>query len=435
MSSYDYIDLAIMNISDKDYLSYLTKKHKIHEEIRDCVIDRFLRIIYQQNNEIILLKKKLEDTIKKSLLIIKKNILKKKLSPVNQINLSFIKNTKKISFLVKNMLSIENNKDNNNNTAKKNDTKSFIHFNRLNKKNQKKIPSFDNKVNHINSNNLLNYINKAQSYRNNNKNYFEKNLTCLSDNKFLIDKKNSLEPISLYSYSKKIFPNNNLDNKSEDKGKALNEYAKKIINHNSFFYENNNQNSIKSLTIQSSKKKNKIRIISIKLKNFKLTNLSINNNIFDKCPTERSNENKEQLNYLFSLQNNYFNKLNKKNISKNCNYICKNSFSRNKMNKKLKLNKYVLKLKELNKNLVSTYHQKTEDNIIINDMNGINISNYIPKTDRLLYGKNAKNKIVYNFGEKGKENLINNDISNEDNTFQTIYNPTFVSFLNRKKNL
>ena len=128
------------------------------------------------------------------------------------------------------MFSIETNKDNINNTAKKNDTKSFIHFNRLNKKNQKKIPSFDNKVNHINSNNLLNYINKAQTYRNNNKNYFEKNLTCISDNKFLIDKKNSLEPISIYSYSKRNYPNNNLDNKSEDKGKALNEYAKKIIN-------------------------------------------------------------------------------------------------------------------------------------------------------------------------------------------------------------
>jgi hypothetical protein len=332
------------------------------------------------------------------------------------------------------MFSIETNKDNINNTAKKNDTKSFIHFNRLNKKNQKKIPSFDNKVNHINSNNLLNYINKAQTYRNNNKNYFEKNLTCLSDNKFLIDKKNSLEPISIYSYSKRNYPNNNLDNKSEDKGKALNEYAKKIINHNSFFYENN-QNSIKSLTIQNSKNKNKIRIISNKLKNFKLTNLSINNNIFDKCPTERTNKNKEQLNYFFSLQNNNLNILNKKNISKKGNFICKNSLSRNKMNKKIKLNKFTLKLKELNKNLVSTYHQKTENNININDMNGINVSNYIPKTDRLLYDKNAKRKIVYNFNEQEKENIINNNISIEDNTLQTIYNPTFVSFLNRKKNL
>ena len=442
MSSNKSIDLDIMNISDKDYLSYITKKNKIHDEIRDSVINRFIKIIYRQNNEILQLKKKLEDTIKKSLLIIRKNIVKKILSPVNQINLSFIKNTKKINkeqkgesinLYVKNMLNIESTKDNS--------TKSIANLNRLNikKKAKKKIPSIDNRIN--NNNNLLNYINITQAYRNHSRNYFKKNLTYISDNRLAIDKKNIVEPISINS--KKKYLNFNLDNKSEDKGMTINESKNKIIPQHSFFFDNN-QNSIRCLTIQTHKNKNKIKMINNKLKNFRKVNLSLNNNnnMYDYCPTERTNKNKEKIKYIFSLKKNIFNSLNPKNTNKNRKCICKNSFTYNKVNKTIKINKFIMKVKELNKNIISTNYQKvsqkTENKINMNDMNRINPINYIPKTDRISENKTAPKKIIYNIDEQRKEKSINineninSNNLNKDNTLQTVYNPTFTSFLDRK---
>ena len=95
MSSNKITAIDLVSFNDKDNLSFISKRNKIHEEIKDYVIDRFINKIYEQNKEILQLKKKLEETIKKSLLIIKKYFLKRIFFPVNQINLSYLKNNKK----------------------------------------------------------------------------------------------------------------------------------------------------------------------------------------------------------------------------------------------------------------------------------------------------------------------------------------------------
>jgi hypothetical protein len=441
MSSNKYISLEKikMKMNNKDYLSNITKKKKMHEEIKDCVIDRFIKIMYNQNNEIFQLNKKLEDLMKKSLSIIKNKIIKKKLFPVNQINLSFIKKTKRINrekkgeginLFIKNMLNIESNKDNN--TINRNSAKSFANFNKLIIEKNKKIPSIDNKMNHNNNNNLLNYINNSQSYKKKSRILVKKNWTYMSDNKFSINKKNLAVPTNIYC--KKKFQNYNLVNKSEEKGINAYEYKNNFFKQHSFYYDNN-QNSIKSLTRQ--RKKNKIRIINHKLNNCKNINLSNNqNNIFDYCRTERADKSKEIMKFIFSLQKNNFNTINKKNVNKNLNNTYKNSFTYHKMNKPIKLNNFIMKGKELNKSLISTNDQKighkTENKSNIKDINNINYTNYSLKTDRLSFNQNAKKKIIYTFDEQGEENDINNNSSSKENKSQTIYNPTFTSFLNRK---
>ena len=165
MSSNKFIDIDIMSISDKDYLSFISKKNKIHEEIKDTVINRFMKKICEQNNEILELKQRLEETIKNSLIIIKKSLLKKRLIQDNQISLSYIQSSQQINSkqkngnlnsLIKNVLNIESHKEYH--KINKNIAKSFASFNRLNlKKNLKpKLPSNqNNKINNINKNIIL----------------------------------------------------------------------------------------------------------------------------------------------------------------------------------------------------------------------------------------------------------------------------------------
>ena len=95
MSFHKITDIDLFTFNDKDCLSFISKRNKIHEEIKDYVIDRYIKKIYEQNKEILQLKKKLEETIKNSLLIIKKSFLKKKFFPINQINLSYLNNNNK----------------------------------------------------------------------------------------------------------------------------------------------------------------------------------------------------------------------------------------------------------------------------------------------------------------------------------------------------
>ena len=495
MSSNKFIDIDIMSISDKDYLSFISKKNKIHEEIKDTVINRFMKKICDQNNEILELKQRLEETIKNSLIIIKKSLLKKRLIQDNQISLSYIQSSQQINSkqkngnlnsLIKNVLNIESHKEYH--KINKNIAKSFASFNRLNlKKNLKpKLPSNqNNKINNINKNIILfnnELLNGIHTYRNSSRNNINKDLTFLPDmNKtFSIENNKRIESINNY-YMKRSININSLQNNSEEKKMALNEDKNKLYPQNSFFGENNcnNNDKVKNLTIHNHRGRNAIRIITDKLKynkknktkklnSFKKLNLSSNilnnSNICDYCSTERVQRNKEKIKYIFSIQKNIFDSQ-KKNHSQNNNIrkeyhnniINKNSFNNNKINRAIKLNKVILKMKEINKNLLVPDFQKINqmtEKIIkkINnyDINKINVTNYVPMTDRFIDNnknnpgnkiaqkENSKNNIFYYFEDKQKDNSINinenfyNNNINKEGSFQAIYNPTFTSFLDRK---
>lgn len=479
-----------MNIMKKDNLSYISKKNEINEQIKDIVIDRFQRIIYKQYNEILLLKRKLEDTIKNSLLIIKKYFLKKKLSPVNQISLSYISNDKQNTFYYNN-----NNKQqkdqlntlgismNNLELYKKNhickkNAKSFISFNSLNLKkffNSKKKPSNKKyKISYINNNNklsnyseLLNGTRTNRNSRNNNNNSSNKEFIVTDknmnmNNTFFAENNKIIDPIVQYNKKRYIIMKD-LDNKSEDRKSKSKDNT--IYHQNSFFAEKH-INRIKNLTLHSIKGKNKIRLINGKLNrikqnqtntlnSFKKLNLSNNvinsNNLINKIydyssSSEKTYKIKSNNKNIITMQKDIINNMkNNNNIKDIYKAINKNSFYKNKKNLSLKLNKVILKIKDVNNNTYATENritsQKTIKKISISGMNKMNTINYFSMTDRLKI-KNGGNKSVKNDNIIKNINYqidVNNNFcddqsksSNIENSYQTIYNPTFSSFLNRK---
>ena len=492
-----YYDIDIMNINEKDYLSYLSKKNKIHEEIKDSVIDRFIKIIYQQNNEIIQLKKKLEETIKQSLVILKKCLLKKKIQPFNKTTETSMRQCKQINSklkyeklkpLLNNLLYLDSSRDNN--KTSKNTEKSFASFNRLKLKKNLKSHSILNqntKMNNNNNNNNNNknnkYENDAMTNRKNSRNSCNKYLTfdLNRNNTFFIDK-NKNKSTTNYK-NKRDFNFNYLYNNTEEKKMLQNESNnKKFLQHNSFYTKNDTNNTIekiKNISIHNIGRKNKIRKINAplnfnkakKLNSFK--NLNLSHNIlksdnydiksYEYCASERVLKNDEKVEYIFSLKNNNIFNSQKKNYFKDKFYnnsINKKSFTNsNKINRDFKLNKVVLKMKELNKtlNIPNNNHnkiqksEKTIKKIKISDINNINFAKFAkfkPKTERFLdnhnnnsykINKRDKNKKdgASSLDENRKDNSINiNDNiynnSKKDSSFQTKYNPTFTSFLNRK---
>ena len=90
MSLKKITEFDIIKMSDKNYSSFKSLKNKIHEEVKEYVINKFIKKIYQQHKEITELKYQLENIIKQSLIIIKKCLEKKNLYPVNQISLSYV---------------------------------------------------------------------------------------------------------------------------------------------------------------------------------------------------------------------------------------------------------------------------------------------------------------------------------------------------------
>jgi len=487
-----YYDIDIMNINEKDYLSYLSKKNKIHEEIKDSVIDRFIKIIYQQNNEIMQLKKKLEETIKQSLIILKKCLLKKKIQPFNKTTETSMRKCKKINMklkyeklkpLLNNLLYLDSSRDNNK-TSSKNTEKSFASFNRLKLKKNLKSHSILNqntKMNNINNKNNK-YENDTITNRKNSRNSCNKYLTfdLNRNNTFFIDK-NKNKSTTNYK-NKRDFNFNYLYNSTEEKKILQNESNNnKFLQHNSFYTKNENNNTIekiKNISIHNYGRKNKIRKTkgplnlnkSKKLNSFK--NLNLSHNIlksdnydiksYEYCASERVLKNDEKIEYIFSLKNNNIFNSQKKNYFKDKFYknnLNKKSFTNsNKINRDFKLNKVVLKMKELNKTLnIPNNHnkiqksEKTIKNIKISDINNINFAKFAkfkPKTERFLdnhnndsYKTNKRDKIKKDAASSLDENRKDNSININDNiynnskkesSFRTKYNPTFTSFLNRK---
>ena len=297
---------------------------------------------------------------------------------------------------------------------------------------------------------------------------------------FSIENKNKNEPIINNYNNQKNINMNSLDKKDGLKKLILNENRKnKIYQHNSIFVVNNlesgnnisiginNKNKVnkkinllknnKSINISNKKniKKNLNYFKKLHLSNIIINNNhNINNNILEYCNTEKANKNRNG-----KMKNNFMDKKNEFSSFQNNSNIFNhnNSVPKNQKNGKNRLNKIILKMKEINKNLFPLDYQninqktaKIRKRININDINKINFKNNISMTDRHFEHSNdnelsINNNNIYNEKNiqknkknKKKVNSINineynyNNYFKNENTFQTIYNPTFTSFLDRK---
>ena len=484
-------DIDLITLSNKNYLSFISKRNKIHEEIKDYVIDRFIKQIYEQNKEILQLKKKLEETIKNSLLIIKRFFLKKKFFPVNQITLSYLNNNNKNEKL--NNFTFDAGNAQNIHVYKTNKKSHTINANclytitKINlKKYLKPKPSL-NQNNTINSNkskNLFQYnesLDEPLTYRNISRNNISKDSTIISNKKFdtfFVENNNNNNKIE--SFNDNIIKKSNI-NSLYDKNKQKNltlHHSKNntLCNHNSFFEEKFVK--INNFRINNNKEKNKIkatfngfcnnsnskRYKSKNIKCFKklnLTNIIFNNNhnqnnkILHYCQTDRTIKKGEKIKSIYIDYKNI--PLSAKNNKiTNENYININNHSLPNY-KKAQFNKISFKMKEINKLYmpdIQNYSQKTErpsKKLNMNDIHNVNITNYISMTDRFLSNnkfneynlktnKDIKKKNIKTTLQKSnKKYYINvNEIDNNNNnekSFKTLYNPTFTSFLNRTMNL
>ena len=487
MSFNKIADIDIISLSDKDYLSFISKKNKIHEEIKDYVIDRYTTKIYEQNKEIQKLRKKLEEAIKASLFILKKCLITKiKFQDNNEQNYNNKGHNYSNSF--KNFNNFEK-QTSYNKKMHKNNAKSFASQNKINLKKFLKPKLFQNEIKNSidkNKNNLKYYESLENSskntYRNNSRHFFYKDLTFITDkhyNTFFIENNNKIDPINhntinntinknsldkkyglkkiilkenrknKASHSNSIFVVNNLESGNNiNIGISNKNKVNKTINYN--LLKNNNDNNINKKNI----KKNLNYFKKLHLSNIIINNNhNINNNILEYCNTEKANKNNGKIKDVYMVKKNIFSSSQNNNNNTNHN----NSVPKNNKIGKNKLNKIILKMKEINKNSYPIDYQninqktaKIRKKINISDINKINSINYISMTDRFLENSNddelkKNNNNIYNnknikknSKNKKKVNSINinednyNNYFRNENSFQAIYNPTFTSFLNRK---
>jgi hypothetical protein len=199
-------------------------------------------------------------------------------------------------------------------------------------------------------------------------------------------------------------------------------------------------------------KKNTAKYInSINKFNMMRNNHNLSNNILNYYSTEKSDD---KIKSIFSEKKNAFShsysKTNEHEKLGNNNML-----TNAHMSAIGKLNEIILKMKEMKKsspdiqNIPQKKH-KVKKKINTCEANKTNIPNFTSVTERFSEGKHSfnnghkkngkekrKKNMKYHFENKKVENAINIQEINYgedkyDNSFQTIYNPTFTSFLNRK---
>lgn len=491
MSLKKITEYDIIKMSDKNYSSFKSLKNKIHEEIKECVINKFIKKIYEQHKEIIELKYQLENVIKHSLIIIKKCLQKKSLDPVKEISFSYengnnyLYNERNIEknmsselrpSVIRNAASLTEEKKTQKNRI---NDKSHVDMNlRILKK---YLNQNNSKITPINKNNILfkyreslNSLN-GMKYKNRTRNNLYNNSTFFSEKQnetFFIDKDNHrIEPIN-NSNLRKIINISSFEKKDKSQD-IINKYKNShVYAQNSFFGENNIENGKdKNLYMNSSKGDNRIRLLKKsdinKLSNIKRNtakaidtfnkfsmlknNHNLSNNILNYYSTEKS---EDKMKSIFSYKKNTFShSYSKTNESEKLGN--NNTLTNNHMSGIGKLSEIILKMKEMKKsspdiqNIPQKKH-KVKKKINIYEVSKTNIPNCISVTERFADGKHTfnnghkkngkekrKKNMKYQFENKKIENTINIQEINYgedkyDNSFQTIYNPTFTSFLNRK---
>lgn len=491
MSLKKITEYDIIKMSDKNYSSFKSLKNKIHEEIKECVINKFIKKIYEQHKEITELKYQLENVIKHSLIIIKKCLQKKNLDPVKEISFSYangnnymykernIEKNMSSEFrpsVIRNAASLTEEKKTQKNRI---NDKSHVDMNLkilkkyLNQNNSKITPISKNNIlfkyrESLNSLNGMKYKNKTRNNLYNNSTFFSEK----QNETFFIDKDNHrIEPIN-NSNLRKIINISSFEKKDKSQD-IINKYKNShIYAQNSFFAENNIENGKdKNLYMNSSKGDNRIRLLKKsdinKLSNIKRNtaknidpfnkfstmknNYNLSNNILNYYSTEKS---EDKMKSIFSYKKNTFSHSYSK-TDENEKLGNNNTLTNNHMSGIGKLSEIILKMKEMKKNSpdiqnIPQKKHKVKKKINTYEANKINIPNCISVTERFTdskhsfnngHKKNGKEKrkknMKYQFENKKIENTINiQDINygedRYDNSFQTIYNPTFTSFLNRK---
>ena len=335
MSLKKITEYDIIKMSDKNYSSFKTLKNKIHEEIKEYVINKFIKKIYEQQKEITELKNQLENVIKNSLIIIKKCLQKKNLYTVKQMSFSYVNGNNHLCHernivnnmsselrpsIIRNAASLTEEKKSQKNRI---NDKSHVDMNlRIIKKylNPKVSLVQNSKITPINKNNILfkyreslNSLN-GMKYKNKTRNNLYNNSTFFSEKQnetFFIDKDNlRIEPIN-NSNLRKIINISSFEKKDKSQD-IINKYKNNhVYAQHSFFAENNIENGKdKNLYMNSSKGDNRIRLLkksdinklssikkntakyinSINKFNMMRNNHNLSNNILNYYSTEKSDD-------------------------------------------------------------------------------------------------------------------------------------------------
>ena len=467
MSLKKITEYDIIKMSDKNYSSFKSLKNKIHEEIKEYVINKFIKKIYQQHKEITELKYQLENIIKQSLIIIKKCLEKKNLYPVNQISLSYVNGNNYLCHernfennisselkpsIIRNAASLTEEKKSQKNRI---NDKSHVDMNlRILKKylNPKVSLVQNSKITPINKNNILfkyreslNSLN-GMKYKNKTRNNLYNNSTFFSEKQnetFFIDKDDHhrIEPIN-NSNLRKIINISSFEKKDKSQD-IINKYKNNhVCGQQSFFGENNFENGKeKNLYMNSSKGENKIRLLkksdinklsSIKRNTAKYINTfnkfnmqrnthNLSNNILNYYSTEKS---EDKMKSIFSDKKNTFSHSYSK-TNENEKLVNNNTLTNTHMSGIGKLNEIILKMKEMKKsspdiqNIPQKKH-KVKKKINIFEASKTNIPNFTSITERFPDGKHTfnnghkkngkekrKKNMKYQFENKKAENTIN----------------------------
>jgi hypothetical protein len=380
-----------INITNKNFFNI--KMAKIKDEIKDYIIDKYAKIIYKQNKELERIKKQYDDLVKKS-----SNILK------------IIINNKMINDKV----------DKNKSINLDNTTNSYINEYKIENNNSEK-GSFKNK-----------FV-KNKTY-----NRINKNIDISNDQLAFINMKKK--------HSYKAINNNNNFNKTMVSNKIINSNRinKKIIdftnkeNISNISNLNKNHININYLKELNNKDYKKIKFIKQKLLNNTnngLLNTEININFKQKPNNINSNRNKR-----IDNKNNI--NTNKGMTNSSSSFYSKNYTSFNTP-RKMKENEL-----KINNQIVNVPSSLNIRNIILNEKYGMKLN---PISN---FNVNELNNITNKVEEQVEGNIIHRRFFSHNNSFiknqneneingigekndfideksQIIFNPKFISFLNR----
>jgi hypothetical protein len=380
--------------------------NKIKEEIKDCVIDKYLNKIIEQNKEIIDIKNQLEDLTKKYVNIIKLMINNKNcMKMMDNNNQSFI----------------------NRYIYKKKDKTSSV-------KNLQQKKNFS-----YNNNNFNNYNDKLISIEKNSIEHYKKSKQSkFYDNNVNLEKKKNNRKI--YENKENINYNFNI-NASASNINYLQELNKKDLK---------KINDIHNILKASKVPKRNLKIKQLQLNNFK--NSEINKSIdINEKENKSTLYNKNDLNDKKSKTNKHRNKI-KQKINKNCLYFNteENQNRTHIHRKKFSLNINSGLKDRLFKELRGNYNNFITLNSIeeYNQTDWNENENENKSASNLMYNYNKKKKehkrfktffyqfkkINSSFNESFKDNTSENNLFEDKIKSKFVCNPIFSSFLNRKGN-
>jgi hypothetical protein len=378
--------------------------NKIKEEIKDCVIDRYLKKIIEQNKEINDIKNQLEDLTKKYINIIKLMINNKScMNMMDSNNQSFInryiyKKRDKASFIK----SIQQRKDYNYNNNINNDKLISIEKNTI----EHRKKSYDSKL-YENNINLEKKKNNRKIYENKENINYNLNINSSASN---------------INYLKEL-------NKKD---------LKKI-------------NDIHNILKASKIPKRNLKVKQLQLSNFK--NNEINRSInFNESENKSTLYNRSELNDSKKIKTNKNRNKIKQKINKNCLYF---NTEENQNKTHIHRKKYSLNINSglkdrLFKELRGNYNNFITLNSIeeYNKTDSNEYENENQSASNLIYNynKNKKEhkrfktffyqfkKINNTFNESFKENTSENNLFEDKIKSKFVCNPIFGSFLNRNGN-